>query len=78
MAAHLRVTLVARAFATPDGKKIMAALARVPLDVAAERKLVSELNALVANLAQRDARPRVAKSENGFGKIMSAALEGKK
>ena len=75
---HLRTTWEARAFITERGKKIMSALANPSLDTEQERKLVSELNTIIRNLAQRGAQPHVAKSDEGFGRIMQKALKGEK
>ena len=69
--AHLRVTWVARAFATERGQKIMVALASPSLNTEEERALVSELNKIIVNLAQRGAQPRLAK---GVGTVAAAFI----
>ncbi len=73
---HLRTTWEARAFVTGRGQKILVALANPSIQTDEERKLVSELNGIITNLAQRNVRPHVAKSDEVFGQIMAKALKG--
>ena len=70
---HLRTTWLARAFNTNRGQKILAALDSSSLDTEQERKLASELNGIIRNLAQRGVQPRVAK-KNSFAAVFSAAM----
>ena len=74
---HLRTTWSARAFVTERGQKILVALANPSIQTDEERKLVSELNTIVTNLAQRDVQPRVAKGVGTFAAVFSAAMKGK-